>query len=71
MNLTLDEQRLLAEFRTLDETGRKELLETASNLAKRWRGQGNTDDGESAGQCQLEEPKEKRPETTKEPIFTE
>lgn len=68
MELTLDEQTLIAVFRSLDEPGKKELLRHASQQHK--------DETAAAGlvfptgQCKLQRTEE-RPETAAEPIFTE
>ncbi|RNC68019.1 MAG: hypothetical protein ED859_11930 [Desulfuromonadales bacterium] len=71
MDLTLDEHRLVAEFRRLSPSGKRELLEFVSLLQKR---QGTTvpDEEEAVPQdrCALDR-KEERPEAAKEPIFTE
>lgn len=66
MELNIEEQTLLATFRTLDERGRKELLRQASQLRKTEPAAA----GSQAGQCRLERCEE-RPETAVEPIFTE
>ncbi|GLI38072.1 hypothetical protein KI811_09175 [Geobacter hydrogenophilus] len=71
MDLTLDEHRLVSEFRRLNPAGKQEILDFASLLLKR------QDEGATAGEpsatrnsCTLDR-KEERPETTKEPLFTE
>ncbi len=72
MDLRLDEQTLLADFRRLPAEGKKEFLDFAAFLVKKYRGQ-SVEPGEQkpANQCSLDAQPEKRPETTKEPIFTE
>lgn len=70
MDLKLDEQRLVADFRRLDEAGRQELLNYATFLVKK---QISSPEGEAAelrGQCPLER-SEERPEAAPEPIVTE
>lgn len=66
MELNLEEQTLLATFRSLDELGKKELLRFAAKQHQR--------DAELApspsGQCKIER-EEDRPEAVSEPIFTE
>lgn len=70
MELTVEEQTLIATFRSLDPAGRKEVLRHAAQQRK-------ADEAVSAasglfptGRCKLERAEE-RPETAKEPIFTE
>lgn len=70
MELSLDEQRLIAEFRRLNKEGQQELLDFASLLQK---GKGKVspgDDSPARNSCAIDR-KENRPETAKEPIFTE
>ena len=68
MELSIDEQTLVACYRNLDEHGKKELLRHAS--------QQHTPEACSngllnlSGQCKLDRC-EQRPETAAEPIFTE
>jgi len=69
MELTLDEQTLLAAFRSLDEDGKKELLRHASQQHKEAEAAA-AGTSLSAGQCKLERCEE-RPEMAAEPIFTE
>ena len=68
MELNLDEQTLLATFRSLDESGKKELLRHASRQHKTEAAL----EGLSfpTGQCRLDRA-EDRPEIAAEPIFTE
>lgn len=68
MDLTLDEHRLISEFRRLSPAGKQELLDFASLLQKR-KGEATTDDA-SRNSCTLDR-KEERPEAAKEPLFTE
>jgi hypothetical protein len=70
MTLQMDEQKLLADFRNLTPDAQRELLDYLNFLAKKQR---STHESERTGtgcQCSLKQP-EKRPETAKEPIFTE
>jgi hypothetical protein len=71
MDLKLDEQLLVAEFRRLDPAGKRELMDHAAMLVKKYRGEGEEQSVESAHQCRLDPPDEERPEAVKEPIFTE
>jgi hypothetical protein len=68
MELNIDEQTLVAYFRKLDESGKKELLRYAlgeHTLPVSSYGLLNI-----FGECELERTEE-RPETSAEPIFTE
>lgn len=72
MTLQMDEQKLLADFRNLAPDAQKELLDYVTFLVKKQRS-AQEREPERAGsdcQCSLKQP-EKRPETAKEPIFTE
>ena len=71
MDLKLDEQLLVAEFRRLDPAGKKELMDYAAILVKKYRGEGYEQPPEATSQCSLDAPGEVRPEAVKEPIFTE
>ncbi len=71
MNLSVDEQQLIAKFRRLDLEGQKELLGQASLLLqKRERPAADGIAGSADNQCQLKQA-EVRPEASAEPIFTE
>jgi hypothetical protein len=70
MDLNLDEQRLIADFRQLDGAGKQELLSQASLLVKKSHVLGSDEPALAGNQCSLPRT-EKRPETDKEPIFTE
>ena len=70
MDLTLDEQKLLADFRRLTPVGRKELLEYALFLARK-AATTTAEPDSPATQCRLEPAHDARPESAKEPIFTE
>lgn len=70
MDLSLDEQRLIAEFRRLTPTCRDELLACAASLLRR---AGSDEAGETetaSNQCRLKV-HEERAETEKTPISTE
>lgn len=69
MELTVEEQTLLAIFRALDDDGKKEMLRHASQQHKMEAASLNGTTL-STGQCKLERGEE-RPEAAAEPIFTE
>ncbi len=71
MDLKLDEQRLLAEFRKLDPAGKKELLDYVAFLVKKCRTNAAGETEQAGNQCPLDAKEEERPEAIKEPIFTE
>jgi len=68
MDLTLDEQRLLAEYRRLTPAARDELLAYAATLMRRAGGEAGT--GAATDQCRLKSA-EPHPEAEKTPVFTE
>lgn len=71
MELKLDEQKLVADFRHLPEEGKTELLAVAASLRKKYQ-QGSAEEPEKTEhQCSIDKQPEKRPEAAKEPIFTE
>ena len=70
MDLTLDEQKLLADFRRLTPVGKKELLEYALFMARKVA-TASVESDTTANQCRLEPAHDARPESAKEPIFTE
>ncbi len=72
MDLKLDEQTLVANYRRLPAEGKKEFLDFAAFLVKKYSGQ-SAEPGEQqpANQCSLDKQPGKRPEAAKEPIFTE
>ena len=67
MELNLEEQTLIATFRSLDELGKKELLRHAAQQHKL---EAVASILVPTGQCKLDR-SEARPETAAEPIFTE
>ena len=68
MDLTLDEQRLIAEYRRLAPAGRDDLLAYASTLLR--QANGGKDSDTATDQCRLKNA-EPHPEAEKTPIFTE
>ena len=68
MDLTLDEQRLIAEYRRLTPAGRDDLLAHASTLVRLAGGEKENDI--ATDQCRLKSVEE-RPEAVKTPVFTE
>lgn len=70
MDLTLDEQHLIAEFRKLTPSGRDELLAHAASLVHRDGAEAQNEGTSPANQCSLKS-REKHPEAEKTPIFTE
>lgn len=70
MQLSLDELRLISEFRRLTPTGRDDLLAYASSLLRESDDVGIREEGNTSNQCSLKSV-EKHPEADKTPIFTE
>jgi len=70
MDLSLDEQRLIAEFRRLTPSGRDELLAAAASLVRRSGAEDLVESGSASNQCQLKL-RASLPESEKTPIFTE
>lgn len=70
MDLSIDEQCLIAEFRKLPPSGREELLAYAATLARRNGAADPHETGPASDQCRVKVA-EPRPETEKGPIFTE
>ncbi|GFE62318.1 hypothetical protein [Geobacter sp. AOG2] len=68
MDLTLDEQRLVAEYRRLTPAGRDELLACAATLVRQTNAE--KDGGTATDQCRLKST-EPHPEAEKTPFFTE
>jgi len=71
MDLKLDEQMLLTEFRRLHPEGKAELLDYAAFLAKKYRDMLPEESSSPDNQCPIRKQDEERPEAVKEPIFTE
>lgn len=71
MDLKLDEQKLLSEFRRLHAAGKAELLDYATFLVKKYQNLPAEEANAPDNQCQLKKQPEARPEAAKEPIFTE
>lgn len=70
MDLSLDEHKLIIEFRRLSDSGRKSLLDHAAVLARQELDRSEPDSPAPENRCSVPQ-SEKRPETAKEPIFTE
>lgn len=71
MNLSLDEQKLIGNFRSMNSHGQQELLQFAALLLKKDEVRHEHNADTSGSQCTLEKRAEKRPETATEPLFTE
>ena len=70
MDLKLDEQKLLADFCRLSPEGKKELLDFAAFLVRKYQQSSDAATPHAENQCKLSS-EESRPEAAKEPIFTE
>ncbi|BDV44825.1 hypothetical protein GURASL_37480 [Geotalea uraniireducens] len=70
MELTLDEHKLIADFRRLGPAGKKELLDTVACLLKKDVAELPEESASPADRCALKK-KADRPEAAEEPIFTE
>lgn len=70
MDLTCDEQRLIAEFRKLTPAGKDELLAAAASLVRKAGAEDLVESGTASDQCHLKS-RETLPEAEKTPIFTE
>ncbi|QEM66939.1 hypothetical protein FO488_01370 [Geobacter sp. FeAm09] len=70
MDLTLDEQRLIAEYRRLTATGRDDLLAYAAALLRQAGTETNGENDTATNQCRLKSA-EPHPEAEKTPFFTE
>jgi len=70
MDLSLDEHRLILEFRRLCPAAQQELLDYASLLQKRQGEAPAPDTSATPTSCTLDR-KETRPEAAREPLFTE
>ena len=70
MDLKLDELKLITDFRLLDSEGQQQLMEYAVLLLGKQKKGGADDQSKADNQCALDK-QEVRPETAKEPIFTE
>jgi hypothetical protein len=71
MDLKLDEQKLLAEYRRLNSEGKKELQDYAAFLIKKYQELPHEEVPSVENQCPLRKQEDERPEAAKEPIFTE
>ena len=70
MELTPEEQCLIAEFRKLSPAGRDELLACAVSLLRRAGSEPDIEPDAAPNQCRLKDV-EQRPEREKTPFFTE
>ena len=70
MELTLEEETLIATFRKLSDAGKLELQRIATHELKREREAAESGETANTCKCSLKQPEE-RPETAAEPIFTE
>lgn len=68
--LSIEEQTLVATFRSLGDLGKIELLRRASQQQKAEAAAADAGVSSASGQCRLERGEE-RPESVSEPIFTE
>jgi len=71
MDMKLDEQKLLAEYRRLNQEGKTELLDYAVFLVKKYHESPPEEQPVPDNQCPVRKQEEERPEAAKEPIFTE
>lgn len=71
MELNLDEQKLLTDFRRLNPEGKTELLDYAVFLVKKSHDLAPEEQASPDNQCPVSKRDEERPEAVKEPIFTE
>jgi len=70
MELNLDEQNLLANFRRLSAAAQQEVLDYVIFLKKKHEEGDNETEAPASDRCAVKSPEE-RPETVKEPLFTE
>ena len=70
MELTLDEQRLISEFRKLSPSDRDELLIYSASLVRKANKVDSNENEAPSNQCRLQG-SSPRPETDKTPITTE
>ena len=71
MELNLDEQKLMAEYRRLPQEGKNELCDLIAHLLKKYRTLAANATPSPGNQCELGKKEELRPEAAEEPIFTE
>jgi hypothetical protein len=71
MDLKIDEQKLLIDFRRLHSEGKAELLDYAAFLVKKYHDMAPEESSPPDNQCPVRKQDEERPEAVKEPIFTE
>ncbi|MBI1921444.1 MAG: hypothetical protein HYS23_10250 [Geobacter sp.] len=70
MDLKLDEQNLLADFRRLPSAAQQEVLDYVAFIRKKHEGGGAEEESPASDRCSIKSPEE-RPEAAKEPLFTE
>jgi hypothetical protein len=71
MDLKIDEQKLLAEYRRLNPEGKAELQDYAAFLIKKYQESAPEGVSSTDNQCPVRKQEKERPEAAKEPIFTE
>ena len=71
MDLKLDEQKLLAEYRRLNAEGKADLQDYAVFLMKKYQEPAPEEVSSTDNQCPVRKQEKERPEAAKEPIFTE
>jgi len=71
MELKLDEQTLVTNFRALPQAGQKELADFAAFLVRKYRDAEDLQVAEPENSCKLKKEREVRPEAASEPLFTE
>jgi hypothetical protein len=71
MDLKIDEQKLLAEYRRLNAEGKAELQDYAAFLIKKYQESPPEEVSSTDNQCPVRKQEKERPEAAKEPIFTE
>jgi len=71
MDLTVQEQQLLADFRRLPTEAQRELMDQLTTLKRKHQAGEESPQAQPTNQCRLAGQPEKRPEAAKEPIFTE
>lgn len=70
MDLKLEEQTLIADFRRLPAAGQHEVLDYVAFLRKKHEEGGAVEEPPASDRCTIKTPEE-RPEAAKEPLFTE
>lgn len=70
-DMNREEHELLTCFRRLPPAGKREMIDYAGFLLKKCSEQAVEDEAGSGSQCRIGKQGGERPETAKEPIFTE